>query len=183
MYYVREAKLEDADRIADIHVKSWKSTYFDLINEQDMSNITYENRKVLWETILGMPKESQPAIVVVDEKDKIIGFISGGKERTKRFGYDGEIYAIYLLEEYQRLGLGSMLLEAFAKAMKEAGYESLLVWVLTQNPSNRFYVDYGAKQIEKEETTIGQGTYQETAYGWEDINNLLKNFKKKDEGR
>ncbi|WP_186579220.1 GNAT family N-acetyltransferase [Aquibacillus kalidii] len=178
MYKVREAKLEDAERIADIHVKSWKSTYSELINEQDMSNITYDNRKVLWETILCMPNENQPALVIVDNKERIVGFISGGKERTKRFGYDGEIYAIYLLEEYQRKGLGSMLLESFATAMKQSGYQSLLVWVLTKNPSNRFYKDYGAKQLEKEETTIGKGTYQETAYGWDDIDDLLLKFNK-----
>lgn len=110
------------------------------------------------------------------ENDEIKGFISGGKERTKRFGFDGEIYAIYLLEAYQRKGLGTMLLEAFAKEMKDAGYSSILVWVLTQNPSSKFYMDHGAKLVDKEETTIGKGTYQETAFGWKNIDLLLENF-------
>ncbi|MBM7571424.1 GNAT family N-acetyltransferase [Aquibacillus albus] len=177
MFHIRKAELKDAEKIANVHLKSWKSTYSDLINEQDMSNITYENRKTLWETILKMPMKGQPALVIHDDKEEIIGFISGGKERTKRFGYDGEIYAIYLLGEYQRKGLGSMLLEAFAKEMKKEGYQSILVWVLTQNPTSQFYLDYGAKQIDKEETTIGQGTYQETAFGWKNIDELLQKFK------
>lgn len=176
MYQIRKARFEDAEQIAEVHVDSWKSTYADLINEKDMSNITYENRQALWETILKMPKEGQPALVVEDDRKRIVGFISGGKERTKRFGYDGEIYAIYLLTDYQRKGLGSMLLHAFAEKMKTEGYSSILVWVLTENPSNQFYLDYGAKQIEKEETTIGSGTYQETAYVWEDIDQLLEKF-------
>ena len=176
MFNIREAMLEDAEAIAEVHVNSWKSTYADLINEQDMSNITIENRKALWETVLKMPKEKQPVLVVQDSQEQIVGFISGGKERTKRFGFDGEIYAIYLLENYQRKGLGAMLLEAFAKKMEQNGYKSLLVWVLTENPSNKFYLDFGAKQVEKEQTVIGTGTYQETAYGWKDINELLAMF-------
>ncbi|MCT2535532.1 GNAT family N-acetyltransferase [Aquibacillus koreensis] len=176
MYQIRKAKLEDAEKIADIHVKSWKSTYSELINEKDMSNITYENRKTLWETVLSMPMHGQVALVVLDQHNQIVGFISGGKERTKRFGYDGEIYAIYLLDAFQRKGLGAMMLEAFAKEMNELEYKSLLVWVLTQNPSSKFYIDHGAKQIEEEETTIGKGTYQETAFGWESIDALLKRF-------
>ncbi|MDL4842723.1 GNAT family N-acetyltransferase [Aquibacillus rhizosphaerae] len=176
MFFIRKAILEDAEKIAEIHVKSWKSTYSELINEKDMSNITYDNRKVFWETVLSLPMVGQVALVVFDEQSNIVGFISGGKERTKRFGYDGEIYAIYLLQEYQRKGLGSMMLNAFAKEMKTFSYHSILVWVLTQNPSSKFYLDYGAKQIDKEETTIGKGTYQETAFGWESIDMLLEQF-------
>ncbi|MRH44099.1 GNAT family N-acetyltransferase [Aquibacillus halophilus] len=176
MYHIRKAALEDAEKIAEVHVQSWKSTYSELINEQDLSNITFENRKILWETILQLPMKGQVALVLHDDDNNIVGFISGGKERTKRFSYDGEIYAIYLLEGYQRKGLGSILLDAFAKEMKNEGYDSILIWVLTQNPSSQFYTNYGAEQVDEEETTIGKGTYQETAYGWQLIDELIAKF-------
>ncbi|WP_371069858.1 N-acetyltransferase family protein [Sediminibacillus sp. JSM 1682029] len=174
MYHIRKAELEDAEQIANVHVNSWKSTYFELINEKDMSNITFENRKALWETILKMPTSGQVALVVENTDGEIVGFVSGGKERTKRFGFDGEIYAIYLLADYQRQGLGTRMLAAFTEEMVKEGYQSMLVWVLTQNPSSRFYAKHGARQIEKEDTTIGEGTYQESAFGWENIQGLLK---------
>ncbi|WP_163971361.1 GNAT family N-acetyltransferase [Oceanobacillus halotolerans] len=172
MFAIRKARYEDAEAIANIHVKTWKSTYTDLLEERDLSNMTYENRKALWETILRIQREEQATYVIYNE-EKIVGFISGGPERTKRFAYDAEIYTIYLLDDYQRKGLGARLLKAFAQSMKERGHQSLLVWVLKQNPSSRFYERYQAKPVGQEDTTIGEGIYQETAYGWKDIEELL----------
>lgn len=172
MFQTRKAVYKDAEAIANIHINSWKSTYKDLLNEKDISNITYENRLALWETVLRLQKEDQCTFVIYNE-EKIVGFINGGPERTKRFNYDSEIYTIYLLDEFQRLGLGADLLRVFADDMKAKGNNSILVWVLTQNPSSKFYERYKAKPIGEEETTIGKGTYQETAYGWGNIDELL----------
>lgn len=175
MFTVRKACYEDAAAIADIHVSSWKSTYTDLLEEKDLSNITYENRRALWETVLRIQKEEQLTFVVLNE-EKMVGFISGGPERTKKFNYDGEIYTIYLLDEFQKLGLGTRLLKVFSEGMKELGCQSILVWILKQNPSSRFYERYQANPVGEEVTTIGEGTYQETAYGWKNIDQLLKNL-------
>lgn len=172
MFQTRKAVYADAEAIANIHISSWKSTYQDLLNEQDISNITYENRLALWETILKMQKEDQCTYVIYNE-EKIVGFVNGGPERTKRFNYDSEIYTIYLLDDFQRLGLGADLLEVFANDMKAKGNSSILVWVLKQNPSSKFYERYKAEPIGIEETSIGEGTYQETAYGWRNIDDLI----------
>ncbi|ASN06612.1 GNAT family N-acetyltransferase [Virgibacillus necropolis] len=172
MFQTRKAVYDDAEAIANIHITSWKSTYKELLNEKDISNITYENRLALWETILKIQKEDQCTFVIYNE-EKIVGFVNGGPERTKRFSHDSEIYTIYLLDEYQRLGLGADLLQVFAEDMKAKGSNSILVWVLKQNPSSKFYVRYQAEPVGVEETTIGEGTYQETAYGWESIDELL----------
>lgn len=172
MNLIRKASYEDAEAIAAIHFQTWKSTYTELIDEQDITNMTYENRKTLWETILRMPRREQ-VIFVIEVDEKVVGFISGGPERTKKFDYDCAIYDIYILEAYQKHGLGAKLLKSFALKMKEIGYNSILVWVLTQNPSSRFYERYEAQPIGEVATTIGEGSYQETAYGWKDINQLL----------
>lgn len=172
MYLIRKASYEDAETIAHIHFKTWKNTYTELIDEKDITNMTYENRKILWETILRMPSKKQ-CVFVIEVDQKVVGFISGGPERTETFNYDCAIYDIYILDGYQKQGLGAKLLKAFAKEMKELNYQSILVWVLTQNPSSRFYERYEAKPIGEVATTIGEGSYQETAYGWNDIDQLL----------
>ncbi|MFD1037635.1 GNAT family N-acetyltransferase [Virgibacillus byunsanensis] len=178
MFSIRKAVYEDAEDIAEIHVSSWKSTYTELLDEKDISNITYENRKTLWETILRMQKKEQCTFVIYkNDNHKIVGFVSGGPERTKRFEYDTEIYTIYLLDEFQKMGLGARLLKVFAEEMMELGYKSILVWVLKQNPSSRFYERYHASPVGEEEITLGEGTYKETAYGWENINGLLRLLK------
>lgn len=172
MYQTRKANFEDAETIANIHFKTWKNTYTELIDEQDITNMTYENRKTLWQTILRMPRKEQ-SIYVVKVENQVAGFISGGPERTDKFNYDCAIYDIYVLDEFQKQGLGAKLLKAFAQEIKELGYRSILVWVLTQNPSSRFYERYNAQPIGEIATTIGEGSYQETAYGWNDVDKLL----------
>ncbi|GAB2533725.1 GNAT family N-acetyltransferase [Gracilibacillus alcaliphilus] len=173
MYQIRKATLEDAKFIAEVYIHSWKATYQDLINEQDLSNTTVDHHQIYWETILKLSRKQQP-VTVIEDQGEIVGFISGGKERTERFGYDGEIFAIYLLPDYQGKGLGKQLLKAFAEEMQELGYQSLLIWVLTHNPTHHFYLHFGAEKIEQEQTTIGDGTYQETAYGFSSIQKLLQ---------
>ncbi|MDY0407798.1 GNAT family N-acetyltransferase [Paracerasibacillus soli] len=77
MYTIRQASYEDATAIANIHVRTWKNTYQDLIDEKDISNMTYENRKVLWQTILQTQTEDRVTLVI-HQNEQIIGFISGG---------------------------------------------------------------------------------------------------------
>lgn len=174
MFHIRKATKEDAESIARVHVKSWKSTYQDLIEEQDMESIQLHHRITLWETVLQKSINGQIVLVAEDEENNVLGFISGGKERTKRFGYDGEIYAIYVLEEYHNKGIGKELMQSFVQYMKENEYQTLLVWVLTQNKHKSFYERYGAAPVEAEQVTIGTGTYEETAYGWSNMGELAK---------
>ncbi|MBB6454642.1 ribosomal protein S18 acetylase RimI-like enzyme [Salirhabdus euzebyi] len=170
MVFIRQASLPDAGQIAKVHVESWKSTYKDIVVQEDLNHVlSYEKRKVLWETVLKSNSNDKILYVAESEDQKIVGFISGGTERSKKFNYDGEIYAIYILEDYQGMGIGKMLLDAFKKEAEEKGHQSILVWVLTANPSKKFYERFGAKPIEADEITIGDGTYEETAYGWENI--------------
>ncbi|WP_277673770.1 GNAT family N-acetyltransferase [Piscibacillus halophilus] len=97
---------------------------------------------------------------------------SGGKQRAEHFSFDAEIYDIYVLKDAQGQRVGYELLKRFVEQCVDHGYQSLLVWILTVNPYGRFYVRYGATKVEAENTTIGSGTYEETAYGWKDLNDL-----------
>ncbi|MRG86893.1 GNAT family N-acetyltransferase [Salinibacillus xinjiangensis] len=175
MFNVREATVKDAEEVAKVHVDSWRSTYKDLVKEEDLAQETsYENRKVFWETILKSQLTKQILYVAENREHQVVGFVSGGPERSKKFPYEGEIYAIYILEEYQGQGIGKKLLTSFMHKAMEMDYESILVWVLTANPSSQFYEYFGAKPIDAEEITIGEGTYEETAYGWDDVRPLIQ---------
>ncbi len=57
-------------------------------------------------------------IVACDAGGSVVGFVSGGKERTGQLGYDGELYAIYLRQEAQRKGLGALLVRQFAHELR-----------------------------------------------------------------
>lgn len=65
--------------------------------------MTYENREKKWKDIIS----KQAVFVARNNKDEIVGFSNAGEERTSKYpDYKGELYAIYILKEYQGKGLG-----------------------------------------------------------------------------
>ncbi|WP_366941807.1 GNAT family N-acetyltransferase [uncultured Nostoc sp.] len=61
---------------------------------------------------------------------QIVGFVNGGQNRTGDRIYQGELYAIYIMEKYQRQGLGYRLISTVATRLLQSGISSMLVWVL-----------------------------------------------------
>jgi GNAT superfamily N-acetyltransferase len=77
--------------------------------------------------------------VAENEHGDIVGFANGGKELSGKYPYDGELYAIYLLENYQRQGIGNQLVRNVVQELHRFNIFSLFVWVLEDNPSRFFY--------------------------------------------
>ncbi|MDQ0159908.1 GNAT family N-acetyltransferase [Alkalibacillus salilacus] len=167
---IRRACVEDAEQIAKVHEQTWIETYQPIIEQDDLQQITsFEHRKIMWETAL---QTNHHVFVLETLHEEIVGFIAGGKARTDYLEVEGEIYNIYVSPDYQGGGYGKELLRTFVEECETIGYQSLLVWILTDNPNGEFYVRLGARPIEAEQITIGKGTYEETAYGWYDLQKL-----------
>lgn len=104
----------------------------------------------------------------------IVGFSKGGKERSSKYnGYDGELYAIYILKEYQGKGIGKALVKPVIDEIKGMGLNSMLVLVLKNNISRLFYESLGGRKIDTVEVEIGGKKFFELVYGWEDIRNIF----------
>ena len=107
--------------------------------------------------------------VAEDESGKIVGFATGGKERTGNYDADGELYAIYLLNEVQGQGIGRKLTQIIARNLKDQGFTSMLVWVLDRNSSKQFYESLGGQRIDEAMIEIGGEEFKEIAYYWDNI--------------
>jgi GNAT superfamily N-acetyltransferase len=81
-------------------------------------------------------------------------------------GYEGELYAIYLLREHQGRGAGRRLVHALGDALLSRGLRSMLVWVLKQNPAVSFYQHLGGVQVMETQIEIGGVELPELAFGW-----------------
>ncbi|WP_210367574.1 GNAT family N-acetyltransferase [Bacillus sp. REN3] len=173
---IRKAKKEDALGIAEVHVKSWIETYTGIVSPKFLESLKVEKRLMLWEKILSSANKEKPVFVAVNDKGKIIGFASFGQERTGKFQAEGELYAIYILKEYQRNKLGLRFLHEGIKEMMEIGFLSMLVWVLEENGNRKFYERLGAEKAGEELDTIGGHEHLELAYVWNDLKSLLQNI-------
>ncbi|MFZ3579733.1 GNAT family N-acetyltransferase [Virgibacillus sp. DJP39] len=132
--------------------------------------MTYESREQKWKDII-----SNQVVYAAETNDgKIIGFSNGGTERSGKYPkYNGELYAIYILEAHQRKGIGKLLLEPIIENLKQKDILSMTALVLEENNSRSFYEFLGAKKIDTVEIEIFGKKLNELVYGWEDIRTII----------
>ncbi|QBD76634.1 GNAT family N-acetyltransferase [Ktedonosporobacter rubrisoli] len=170
MVNIRIAQVKDAAGIARVHVDCWRTTYKGIFPDDLLANLSYKRREQSWQHILNDP--AQLTFVTEDETGKIVGFANGGPERKGDPIFRGELYAIYVLQEAQRQGLGRHLTKELVKQLRERQFFSLMLWVLVDNPSRRFYETLGGQIIKQRQIKIGGSSYEELAYGWKDFSQL-----------
>ncbi|MGE7883992.1 N-acetyltransferase family protein [Bacillus sp. NPDC094077] len=168
--HIRRAIKDDISCIAKVHADSWKTTYKGIFANEILENVTFEQRKKQWENIFQKEENPQYRFVAETLNGEIVGFIDGGTERTGTYNCDIELYAIYVLQEYQGLKVGKRLFQALLSECKKTNMQSLLVWVVTNNPSKRFYEKYNPEQIDMK--FLERLNVEETAYCWRDVNQL-----------
>ena len=192
---IRQAVDSDARGIAQVHIDSWRSTYSGIVPADHLAGLDYDEREERWHRILA--DRRQNAFVAEDRGGRIIGFVSGGPERSGSPAasatascsddpqiesgvpepstapeYSAELYAIYLYESGQRQGVGRRLVAALCSWFRSQGWHSMLTWVLTDNPSRNFYEALGGEEVRVEAIAIGGTELVEVAYGWGDISPL-----------
>jgi GNAT superfamily N-acetyltransferase len=111
--------------------------------------------------------------LIADLDGEIVGLISGGAIREPVQTYDAELYAIYLLEQAQRQGVGKALLRELAELLLDEGCTGMIVWVLEKNPSRHFFVKSSAQIVPTKNIQIGGVMLSEVSYGWHDLQAII----------
>ncbi|WP_369306859.1 GNAT family N-acetyltransferase [Thermus islandicus] len=86
----------------------------------------------------------------------------------------GKVYAIYVLPEYQRQGIGRQLMSICARELLRDDIDTLLVWVLEANPVRRFYEQLGGELVRTGWIEIGGARLRQLGYGWRDLRILIR---------
>lgn len=171
---VRPAQLEDAEGIANVHVKSWQTTYTGIIPDEVIQSRNMENRTTIWTRILTNSNQDN-VLLVAEDNGEIMGFVHGGAPQDPIDEFDSEVYAIYLLQEAQGKGIGRQLMQACAEELHEKGHQSLMLWVLKGNDDSQGFYEYMGGEL------FAEGSYNPTetislktlGYGWNNIRTLL----------
>jgi ribosomal protein S18 acetylase RimI-like enzyme len=176
-WIIRTAEPEDAPGIALVHVESWRTTYAGIFPESVLNALSVEKRASFWRDTLAAPERSSAALVACSRDGKVVGFVSGGKERSGELGCDGELYAIYLFREAQRTGLGTRLVRGLVRQLEERGFTSMAVWVLELNPAKKFYEALGGEAIGRKSLEQQGQSFEEIAYGWSSLRRFREGWK------
>jgi GNAT superfamily N-acetyltransferase len=172
---IRPAELSDARAIAKVQVDTWRTTYRGIMSSDFLAALSYEQREADWRRVLSDLDPNRLGYVATDDSESVIGFIHGGPEREGRSEYGGEIYAIYVLEAFQRRAVGRRLTATLAQKLIDTGLLSLLVWVLEENRFRAFYEALGGQLLGQKQITVGGGPLVEVAYGWRNARVLIEN--------
>lgn len=168
---IRKANKSDIEGIAKVHFAAMQTTYRGLMPDDFLASRTLEERIAKWNETFESDYE---IFFVAEDEGNIVGFCGGAKnehEGTKD-KYKYELKKIYILKEFQSQGLGKMLVKEFVSQIKEMGYNSLLLWVLTTNPYRKFYDKLGGKVVAEKEFRPGEHILPGEGYGWDDLNKL-----------
>lgn len=164
---VRPAESKDAEGIAMVHVKGWQSTYRGQIPDTYLDGMSIEQKTESWKKQLDSQKEDTYAIVAQVD-GQIVGWSTGGVSRDEDVSKNwGELYAIYVLPNYQNLGVGSKLMSQALHMLKRFGYGKATLWVLDTNQETRSWYEHKGWRIEgqtKIEKHSGGFDLHETRY-------------------
>lgn len=166
---IRQAREGDARAIAYVHTESWKTTYRGIISDEFLDHLTTEARIPQWEQMIRSDEKEQILLVAEQADGEIVGFACGGREREGKLPYDGEIYAIYLLQASQGQRIGTMLASQVVQHLHKLKLRSLLIWALEKNSACRFYEQMGGTVVHSQTLSMGGKDQLEVAYGWEDL--------------
>mgnify|MGYP003629491449 CR=1 FL=1 len=181
---IRPAALPDAAAIASVHITARQETYRGILPDSRLdAELDISAREASWTSILTAPN-SLVFVALLD--GEICGFVSGGmtsdsdldnfpKSESESKNAKGEIFAIYLLRRVQGKGIGKELVRVMAERLGKEGCESVVVWGLERNEGARgFYESLGGREVGRKMMVIADVSFEEVAYGWEDIRTLVK---------
>ena len=144
------ATVEEADELAELHVRCWRETYAGIMPASYLANLKAADRVETWASLLVMPDR----FVRVAGAEPC-GFVMSGPRRASMPDHaDGEIYSIYLLQSAQGQGLGQMLFNAALQDWRGRGGQSVQLSVAAANSKARgFYERMGG-------VVVGEGSFQ-----------------------
>ena len=172
MAELRAARVDDAEEIANVIVSAWRDTYRGLMPDELLDKLSVEERAARWKKRLADQNDPYHRVIVAESNGSVVGFASYGNNLEDDPLYQGEIYALYILNEFRKQGLGRRLVSRAASALMELNIASLIIWVLSENPYRKFYERIGGKYLYEKPGLVGGVLLNKVAYGWEDLGSL-----------
>jgi ribosomal protein S18 acetylase RimI-like enzyme len=130
---LRDARIEDAGGIAQVHVDSWRAAYRGLLDDAELDGLSVHGRTVQWRDRLTRGVETLLAL----HGDEPAGFCALRRER----GSPVEIAALYVDPSRFGEGVGTLLLGETLARLRAGGEPEVALWVLEGNARARAFYD------------------------------------------
>ena len=163
----REATASDSLAVAKAHVRSWQESFAGIVAQTFLDKMSIDQRADAFEKRFS--DDSYKMYVAEVPGQGIVGFADFGEPRERIGTYEGELYAIYLLQEFQRKGIGGRLFRLGVEFFMSRGKRSMYLLALEVSPYRKFYEKLGGQVIGKQSIVIEGLIYDEVVYGWDSL--------------
>lgn len=169
----RRAIVEDAPALARVHVESWRKSFAGIAPQEFLDKMSVETREQRFREAFSTPGHKM--FVAEDTNRGIIGFADFGPPGNSSSPFEAALYAIYLLQDYQRQGIGENLFRLCQREMIADGFNSMYLDALEASPYKKFYEKMGGRIIGKGNHFLADVEYKTVIYGWDKLRENLKN--------
>lgn len=163
----REATVADCRAVAEAHVRSWQESFAGIVPQSFLDNMSVEKRAQAFER--GFAAAGYKMCVAESPSRGVVGFADFGEPRESVAAYEGELYAIYLLPEFQRRGIGGRLFRLGVEHLTSRGKRSMYLLALEVSPYRSFYEKMGGQIIGSKQIEIEGVMHNELIYGWPNL--------------
>ncbi len=154
--HIRRALGADARAVAKVIVRGWQGAYRGLMPDEFLAGLSVAGREAAWREMLDRDAGGGVPAWLAERDGRVVGFASSGPPRDAEVPPTGaELYAIYVLPEEWRKGIGRSLVQTATAHWRDRGISELVLWVLEDNARARaFYEamgwrpDGGRQQLE-----------------------------------
>ena len=157
----REAAQEDVAELGKLHAITWAETYH-------AKNPNIPLRQNQWQKAFNQENDgSWFCIVIAKKNNELVGFAKGKINKDENSAeVQGDLNKIYLLKDYQRLGLGKKLFGLVVQRFLKMGVNDMVLFGVPQNPSCSFHEAMGGERLYSE-----KGNF-DGCYRWPDLKKI-----------
>jgi ribosomal protein S18 acetylase RimI-like enzyme len=162
---IRVARPSDAAEVARIYIESWHDTYPAVLSTALLCAMTPKGQTARWYAAI---RNQRRELVLVAENPQagLVGMASLGASRDRAFGYDGEVYTLYVDPAYFGRGAGRALLNGAFAQLRQRGFSSCVIWAHAGNNARFFYETMGGRVVAERKARMMSDIVPETAFGW-----------------
>jgi len=162
---VRPAGWGDIEGMARVSVDTWGLTYHEILPKAYLARMRYAALEAQRSRMMHA-QGVHHFVAIEPTAGEVVAFASCGPNRNAGGRISGEIYELYVQNGFQRRGIGRRLFRAARNQLASEGHESMIVWVLSDNPNLSFYPRLGGWRQSKKMIRVGGAQVEQTSYAW-----------------
>lgn len=142
----RVAWADDAETIAAVQVRAWRTLYADLLPADLLSGLDQEQIADGWRVSLTRPQDARQRVLIALERNLVCGFAitCPSPDPDADNVADGEISDLTIDPHQRGKGHGSRLLQACVDTLRSDRFAIARTWVsATDDETRKFFVETG----------------------------------------